>query len=117
MSLQHMWSAEPTVEAMIAFNLVDLALCAPENPLVDIIRAFSAINGTANPDDPRLSNNMVCHRFEVFHFIRDSLHRVRSLLHRLCWRDEMGGSKSMTFSISSSENTAENIRSPSNRPG
>jgi phosphatidylinositol 4-kinase len=59
MLLQHLRSAEPTVEAVIAFNLVDLALCAPENAFIDIIRAFSAINRTANPDDPRLSNNMV----------------------------------------------------------
>jgi len=79
-------SAEPTVEAVTAFNPVDLALCAPENPFVDIIRAFPAINRTVNPDDPRLSNNMVRHRFEVFHFISDSLHRIRSLLHRLGWR-------------------------------
>ena len=60
MLLQHLRSAEPTVEAVIAFNLVDLALCAPENTFVDIIRAFSAVNRAANPDDPRLSNNMVC---------------------------------------------------------
>jgi len=59
MLLQHLRSAEPTVEAVIAFNLVDLALCAPENTFVDIIRAFSAVNRAANPDDPRLSNNMV----------------------------------------------------------
>jgi len=60
MLLQHLRSAEPTVEAVIAFNLVDLALCAPENTFVDIIRAFSTVNRAANPDDPRLSNNMVC---------------------------------------------------------
>jgi len=59
MLLQHLRSAEPTVEAVIAFNLVDLALCAPENTFIDIIRAFSAVNRAANPDDPRLSNNMV----------------------------------------------------------
>jgi phosphatidylinositol 4-kinase len=83
MLLQHLRSAEPTVEAVIAFNLVDLALYAPENAFIDIIRTFSIINRTANSDDPRLSNNMVCHSFEVLHFIRDSPHRVRSLLHRL----------------------------------
>ena len=59
MLLQHLRAAEPTVEAVIAFDLVDLALCAQENAFIDIIRAFSAINRTANPDDPRLSNNMV----------------------------------------------------------
>ena len=86
MLLRHIRSAELTVGAVIALNLVDLALCAPENAFVDIIRAFSAINRTVNPDDPKLSNNMVCHRFEAFRFTRDSLHRVRSLLHRLGWR-------------------------------
>ena len=68
MLLQHLRSAEPTVEAVIALNLVDLALCAPENAFVDIIRAFSAVNRTANPEDPKLSNNMVRHpRSGSFH--------------------------------------------------
>ena len=79
MFLQHLRSAEPTVEAVIAYNLVDLALCAPENAFVDIIRAFSAINRTANPDDPRLSNNMVCYRLEVLHF-RKGLIILRQVL-------------------------------------
>ncbi|KAF5380919.1 hypothetical protein D9615_004166 [Tricholomella constricta] len=52
-------SAEPTVEAAIAYNLVDLALSAPESAFIEIIRVFSAINRSANPDDPRFSNNMV----------------------------------------------------------
>jgi phosphatidylinositol 4-kinase len=60
MLLQRLASAEPTVEAAIAYNLVDLALAAPRNAFNDIIRAFSAINRSANPDDPRFSNNMVC---------------------------------------------------------
>ncbi|KAJ4475685.1 hypothetical protein J3R30DRAFT_3735539 [Lentinula aciculospora] len=59
MLLQRLRSAEPTVEAAIAYNLVDLALSAPESSFVDIIRAFSMINRSANPDDPRFSNNMV----------------------------------------------------------
>ncbi|KAI0075272.1 hypothetical protein K474DRAFT_1676500 [Panus rudis PR-1116 ss-1] len=59
MLLQRMRSAEPTVEAAIAYNLVDLALAAPESAFVDIIRSFSNINRSANPDDPRFSNNMV----------------------------------------------------------
>ncbi|EPQ57891.1 hypothetical protein GLOTRDRAFT_114478 [Gloeophyllum trabeum ATCC 11539] len=59
MLLQRFRSAEPTVEAAIAYNLVELALAAPESAFVDIIRAFSAINRSANPDDPRFSNNMV----------------------------------------------------------
>jgi len=48
MLLRHPRSAEPTVEAVIA----------PENTFVDIIRAFSVVSRTANPDDPRLSSNM-----------------------------------------------------------
>ncbi|KAG5645573.1 hypothetical protein DXG03_005711 [Asterophora parasitica] len=59
MLLQRLRSAEPTVEAAIAYNLVDLALSAPESAFIDIIRVFSAINRSANPDDPRFSNNMV----------------------------------------------------------
>lgn len=59
MLLQRLRSAEPTVEAAIAYNLVDLALIAPQASFVDIIRSFSAINRSANPDDPRFSNNMV----------------------------------------------------------
>jgi phosphatidylinositol 4-kinase len=59
MLLQRLRSAEPTVEAAIAYNLVDLALSAPEGSFVDVIRVFSAINRSANPDDPRFSNNMV----------------------------------------------------------
>jgi phosphatidylinositol 4-kinase A len=59
MLLQRLHSAEPSVEAAIAYNLVDLALSAPENAFVDIIHAFSSINRQANPDDPRFSNNMV----------------------------------------------------------
>ncbi|KAJ6490589.1 hypothetical protein C8R47DRAFT_1122870 [Mycena vitilis] len=59
MLLQRLRSAEPTVEAAIAYNLVDLALSAPESAFIDIIRMFSVINRSANPDDPRFSNNMV----------------------------------------------------------
>ncbi|KAL0581133.1 Phosphatidylinositol 4-kinase stt4 [Marasmius crinis-equi] len=59
MLLQRLRTAEPTVEAAIAYNLVDLAVCAPEGAFIDIIRVFSTINRSANPDDPRFSNNMV----------------------------------------------------------
>ncbi|KAL4067760.1 hypothetical protein J3A83DRAFT_4359655 [Scleroderma citrinum] len=59
MLLQRLRTAEPTVEAAIAYNLVDLALVAPEDAFVDIVRAFSSINRTTNSDDPRFSNNMV----------------------------------------------------------
>ncbi|KAG6909642.1 hypothetical protein DXG01_016424 [Tephrocybe rancida] len=59
MLLQRLRNAEPTVEAAIAYNLVDLALSAPESAFIEIIRIFSMINRSANPDDPRFSNNMV----------------------------------------------------------
>ncbi|KAF8798204.1 hypothetical protein BYT27DRAFT_7178838 [Phlegmacium glaucopus] len=59
MLLQRLPAAEPTVEAAIAYNLVNLALVAPQGSFNDIVRAFSAINRSANPDDPRFSNNMV----------------------------------------------------------
>ncbi|KIK92048.1 hypothetical protein PAXRUDRAFT_830328 [Paxillus rubicundulus Ve08.2h10] len=59
MLLQRLRTAEPTVEAAIAYNLVDLALVAPEDAFIDIIRAFSSINYAANLEDPRFSNNMV----------------------------------------------------------
>jgi phosphatidylinositol 4-kinase len=59
MLLQRLRAAEPTMEAAIAYNLVDLALFAPETAFADIIRVFSSINRSANPDDPRFSNNMV----------------------------------------------------------
>jgi phosphatidylinositol 4-kinase len=63
MLLQRLSSAEPAVEAAIAYNLVDLALTAPRGSFHDIVRAFSAINRSANPDDPRFSNNMVNFNF------------------------------------------------------
>lgn len=59
MLLQRLRNAEPTVEAAIAYNLVDLALVAPEASFTDIISAFSGINRSANLDDPRFSNNQV----------------------------------------------------------
>lgn len=59
MLLQRLRAAEPTMEAAISYNLVDLAIAAPESAFVDIIRVFSSINRSANPDDPRFSNNMV----------------------------------------------------------
>ena len=66
MLLQRLPTAEPTVEAAIAYNLVDLALVAPQGSFNDIIRVFSAINRSANPDDPRFSNNMVCLNFKCW---------------------------------------------------
>ncbi|THH11990.1 hypothetical protein EW145_g299 [Phellinidium pouzarii] len=59
MLLQRLRSAEPTVEATIVYNLVDLAIISPENTFMDIIKAFSIINHQANRDDPRFSSNTV----------------------------------------------------------
>ncbi|KAA1469432.1 atypical/PIKK/PI4K protein kinase [Dentipellis sp. KUC8613] len=59
MLVQRLRSAEATAEAAIAHNLVGLALTAPEASFIDIIRAFSALNLSSNPDDPRFSNNMI----------------------------------------------------------
>lgn len=59
MLLQRLRSAEPTVEATIVYNLVDLAVISPENTFGDIIKAFSMINRIANPGDQRFSNNTV----------------------------------------------------------
>jgi phosphatidylinositol 4-kinase A len=59
MLLQRLRTADAAVEAVIAHHLVDLALYAPSSSYTDIIRAFSNINRSANPDDPRFSNNMV----------------------------------------------------------
>lgn len=76
MLLQRLRSAEPTMEAAIAYNLVDLALSAPESAFIDVIRVFSAINRSANPDDPRFSNNMV---FQPAYLLRHSNHRSQVL--------------------------------------
>jgi len=68
MLLQRLQAAEPTIEAAIVYNLVDLALVAPEDAFVDIVRTFSSISRTANSDDPRFSNNMVnfFHHFSCY---------------------------------------------------
>lgn len=65
MLLQRIRAAEPAIEAAIAQNLVDLALSAPENAFMDIIRTFSAISRTANPGDTNFSNNVVSSNFLV----------------------------------------------------
>ncbi|KAG2100206.1 uncharacterized protein F5147DRAFT_710970 [Suillus discolor] len=59
MLLQRLRTLEPTLEAAIAYNLVDLALVAPEESFIDVARAFSLINRATNLEDPRFSNNMV----------------------------------------------------------
>lgn len=59
MLLQHIRTAEPSVEAAIAFNLVHLALVAPQDAFVDIIRAFCFINRTTRIGEDRQLNDMV----------------------------------------------------------
>lgn len=85
MLLQRLRSAEPTIEAAIAYNLVDLALVAPESAFADIIRTFSAINRSTQVDDPRSSNNMVNSRFSRASKYLISLGSRRS--NKTCTRD------------------------------
>ncbi|KAF8529176.1 hypothetical protein BU17DRAFT_73353 [Hysterangium stoloniferum] len=59
MLLQRIRTAEPIVEAAIAYNLVDLALAAPENAFLDIIQTFSGISRAADPEDAKFSHNAV----------------------------------------------------------
>ncbi|KAG2144576.1 hypothetical protein DEU56DRAFT_790388 [Suillus clintonianus] len=59
MLLQRLRTSEPTLEAAIAYNLVDLALVAPEESFIDVAHAFSLINRATNMEDPRFSNNML----------------------------------------------------------
>ncbi|KAI6045569.1 hypothetical protein EDC04DRAFT_2888588 [Pisolithus marmoratus] len=59
MLLQRLRTVEPTLEAALVYNLADLALVAPADAFVEIVKAFSSINRVANSDDPRFSNNMV----------------------------------------------------------
>lgn len=63
MLAQRLRTSEPTVEAAIAYNLVDLALVAPMEAFVEIVRAFSSISCNGKSDDPRFSNNTVSRIF------------------------------------------------------
>ena len=81
---QRLRTSEPAVEAVIASNLVDLALTTTEASFMDIIRAFSLISLSANPDDPRFSNNMVGLDF------RDVLFISRRVLSDCRGADEAG---------------------------
>ncbi|KAG1737038.1 hypothetical protein EDB19DRAFT_1910040 [Suillus lakei] len=58
MLLQRLQTSEPTLEAAITYNLVDLALVASEESFIDVARAFLVINCAMNLEDPRFSNNM-----------------------------------------------------------
>ncbi|KAG1890771.1 hypothetical protein F4604DRAFT_1913561 [Suillus subluteus] len=55
----HAVGQEPTIDAEIAYNLVDLALVTPEELFIDVARAFSLINHVTNLEESRFSNNMV----------------------------------------------------------
>ena len=59
MLLQYLRIAEASVEAAIAWNLVHLALVAPQSAFVDILRAFCTINGAETTGDDHSLNTMV----------------------------------------------------------
>jgi phosphatidylinositol 4-kinase len=61
MLLQYLRSAEASVENAIAWNLVHLALVAPQSAFVDILRAFCNINRSGKIGEDRSLNNMVSH--------------------------------------------------------
>lgn len=67
MLLQYLRSAESSVESAIAWNLVHLALVAPQSSFVDILRAFCTINRTGKIGEDRSLNNMV--RIPFFRFV------------------------------------------------
>ena len=92
MLLQRIRSAEPTVEAAIAYNLVELAIIAPESSFIDIIKAFSLLNRSANPDDPRFSSNTVRHLQVICSCLIVIL--FRSSLLRPDWRKNYEGVQS-----------------------
>lgn len=61
MLLQYLRTAEASVESAIAWNLVHLALAAPQSSFVDIIRSFCYINRTGKVGENRTLNNMARH--------------------------------------------------------
>jgi hypothetical protein len=44
MLLHHLWTSEPTLEAAIAYNLVNFVLVTSEELFIGVARAFSLIN-------------------------------------------------------------------------
>jgi len=68
MLLQYLRAAETSVEAAIAWNLVHLALVAPQSAFVDILRAFCTINNADKPGDDYTLNTMVCSAHTIFNF-------------------------------------------------
>lgn len=66
MLLQYLRTAEVSVESAIAWNLVHLALVAPQSAFVDILRAFCTINRADKVGDDYSLNSMVrCSSFVV----------------------------------------------------
>lgn len=59
MLLQRLRGADPHTEAIIVSNLVPLALVAPRLDFIDVIKAFSSISKSSNPEDPRHSSSAV----------------------------------------------------------
>src|ERR1700689_4045817 len=59
MLLQYLRTAEASVEAAIAWNLVHLALVAPQSAFVDILRAFSTFNGADTTGEDHSLSSMV----------------------------------------------------------
>ncbi|CAE6468907.1 unnamed protein product [Rhizoctonia solani] len=61
--MQRLPTAHPSVQGAISYNLVDLALAAPQSVFSDIIRVFSQINrvveGAENSSEARSSSNQV----------------------------------------------------------
>lgn len=59
MLLQYIRTAEASIESAIAWNLVHLALVAPQKAFVDILRAFCFMNRSSKVGEDRTLNNMV----------------------------------------------------------
>lgn len=49
--------ADPNVEAVICYNLVNLAMSAPSASVADVIRTFTALLRATNRVDPSFSHN------------------------------------------------------------
>jgi hypothetical protein len=60
MLLQRLRISEPTLEAAIVYNLVDLALVDPEGSFIDVAHALSLINCATNfMDDYKVQNDIL----------------------------------------------------------
>lgn len=59
MLLQRLRGADAHTEAIVVTNLVHLALVAPKADFMDVIKSFSLVSASPNPDDPRYSSAAV----------------------------------------------------------